>query len=463
VSEPDGEPRDAAPPAVAVGRITQVVELLRRAGAGRRGRLLFVTGAGLSADSGMPTYRGVGGLYETADTEDGVPIEEALSGAMLRRRPELSWKYLLQIARARRGRSFNRGHEVIALLERRFDVCTLTQNVDGFHRAAGSTDVIDIHGDLHDLSCTACDWRTRIDDDTALDEHAFGMPPACPACGAPLRPDVVLFGELLPVPKVERLQRELDRGFDVVLSVGTSSVFPYIVEPVLLAAAADRPTVEINPEQTPRRIEADRREPAGVATMATQPPDAVELDGLSLRRLVPDDAGDLLAHFADASVTEFLDFPALTRIDEARAIIEWADALVAAERGIRWAIRATDGAFLGTCGFNAIIRQHGSRGEIAYDLARRCWGRGLMGIVMPGLLDVGFRQLDLHRLEAFVTPGNERSVRVLERHGFRHEGRLRGYGHWRGAFQDQDLFAMLAPEWRPPRAGARRAEPDRRD
>ena len=119
---------------------------------------LFVTGAGMSADSGLPTYRGVGGLYDSGTTEEGLPIEVLLSGPLFARRPEWTWKYLAEIERACRGAAPNRGHEVLALLERRLPRCVvLTQNVDGLHRRAGSTEVIEIHGNLHDLSCTACE------------------------------------------------------------------------------------------------------------------------------------------------------------------------------------------------------------------------------------------------------------------------------------------------------------------
>ena len=118
--------------------------------------------------------------------------------------------------------------------------------------------------------------------------------------------------------------------------------------------------------------------------MAVNPPEELELDGLTVRRLSPADADDLFAHFSDPQVTEFLDFSTLRSCDEAEAIINWATDLFEAARGIRWAIRASgSGAFIGTCGFNAIVRQHGSRGEIAYDLAREFWGRGLMRTVMP--------------------------------------------------------------------------------
>jgi len=208
--------------------------------------VLFITGAGISADSGLPTYRGIGGLYEEAETPDGISIEEALSGEMMRRRPALTWKYIHQIEASARGASFNRAHAILAEAESRFErVWVLTQNVDGLHRRAGSKNVIDIHGDVHDLLCTACEHRSTVDDYSRLEPL-----PLCPDCGAPLRPGVVLFGELLPLPKVETLERELLRGFDVVFSIGTTSVFPYIARPVVEARMRRKATVEINPGET---------------------------------------------------------------------------------------------------------------------------------------------------------------------------------------------------------------------
>jgi len=82
--------------------------------------ILFITGAGLSADSGLPTYRGVSGLYNDDNTEDGIPIETALSGHMLVQRPDVAWKHISRIEQACRGASFNRGHQVIAEMERSF-------------------------------------------------------------------------------------------------------------------------------------------------------------------------------------------------------------------------------------------------------------------------------------------------------------------------------------------------------
>ena len=208
--------------------------------------ILFVTGAGISADSGLPTYRGIGGLYEAETTEEGLPIEVLLSGETFARRPEWTWKYLGAIERACRGARPNPAHEAIARLGReRPRVVVLTQNVDGLHRAAGSRDLIEIHGDVHELRCTRCAWRTRVPDYEGLD-----LPPRCPGCAALVRPAVVLFGELLPPEAVSRLDEELRRGFDAVVSIGTTSVFPYVAAPVLMARSWGAGTVEVNPGDT---------------------------------------------------------------------------------------------------------------------------------------------------------------------------------------------------------------------
>lgn len=224
--------------------------------------LLFITGAGISADSGLPTYRGIGGLYNEDDTEEGIPIEEALSGEMLAARPEITWRHILRIEQACRGASYNRGHAVIAELERRCErVWVLTQNIDGFHRAAGSKNVIDIHGDIHRLRCTRCRFRRTVPDYSDIRE----TPPHCPECGAALRPDVVFFGEMLPADKLERLQAELRRGFDAVFTIGTTSVFPYIAAPVLAAQRGGVLTVEINPGSSTVSDRVDVKIAAGAA------------------------------------------------------------------------------------------------------------------------------------------------------------------------------------------------------
>jgi len=212
-----------------------------------RNQLLFITGAGISADAGLPTYRGIGGLYNSGTTEEGLRIEEALSGEMLTARPEVTWRHLLQIEQACRDAAFSRGHAIIAEMERHFErVWVLTQNIDGFHLSAGSKNVIDIHGDIHRLRCTRCRHQETVADYSGFRQ----VPPPCPECGAVLRPEVVFFGERLPADKLAQLQTELKRGFDAVFTIGTTSVFPYIAGPVLAARRAGVPTVEINPGES---------------------------------------------------------------------------------------------------------------------------------------------------------------------------------------------------------------------
>ena len=209
-------------------------------------RVLAITGAGISADSGLPTYRGIGGLYESDLTEDAMPIEEALSGGMMRSHPAVTWKYIHQIESSCRDKKHNVAHETLAKLEPRYERFTvLTQNIDGFHRAAGSRNVIEMHGSVHELFCVACGAERRVENYAGLE-----IPPRCEACGGLIRPRVVLFGELLPEPAIERLYAVLEEGVDVVLSIGTTSVFPYIAGPVLQAARMGLPTVEINPGET---------------------------------------------------------------------------------------------------------------------------------------------------------------------------------------------------------------------
>jgi NAD-dependent deacetylase len=208
--------------------------------------ILFITGAGLSADSGLPTYRGVGGLYEDTPTEEGIPIEMALAGETLATRPEITWKYLSQIEKNCRKATFNQGHSVIALMEKRFPrVWTITQNIDGFHTMAGAKNVIEIHGNMRRLRCDACGWRKEIRDFTEIQ-----IPPQCGQCSYRARPDVVFFGENLPYEECVIYEQQLRQGFDVYLWIGTTSAFPYIQRPLVEARRFGGVTIEINPGET---------------------------------------------------------------------------------------------------------------------------------------------------------------------------------------------------------------------
>jgi NAD-dependent deacetylase len=157
-----------------------------------------------------------------------------------------TWKLLLEMDARVRGAKPNGGHRALATFEQRLERCTImTVNVDRLHQRAGSKSVIEMHGALHDLLCTRCEISTRHEHFNRID-----IPPLCPACGTVLRPDMPLFGENLPADPFTRLQVELDAGFDLVIAVGVSTMFPYLARPLLVAKSEGVPTVEIGMQTT---------------------------------------------------------------------------------------------------------------------------------------------------------------------------------------------------------------------
>jgi NAD-dependent deacetylase len=238
-----------------------------------------ITGAGISAESGIPTYRGKGGIYD--DPEEGDRTIEALSAPTLISDPDRTWRALYQIAGAAAGAVPNAGHAAIVEIEAAVErFVLLTQNVDGLHRMAGSRNIIDIHGDAFSLLCTGCGRENRFADPRAplacadhlsiADEMKRGRAPRC-RCGKAYRPQVVLFGEMLPGDKLARLYNEFyTNPPELVISVGTSNMFPYIVEPVVVAARAGRLTIEVNPEPTTISdlVDYHLQAPAGVVLPA---------------------------------------------------------------------------------------------------------------------------------------------------------------------------------------------------
>jgi NAD-dependent deacetylase len=206
---------------------------------------LFITGPGMSVESGLPHYRGIPGLVRGTPHE-GKLIEAALSIDTLHRRPKVTWRALLDIDHQVAAAVPSRGHEVLVALERQLTRSTiLTVNVDRLHQRAGSRNVIEMHGALHDLLCPRCEISTHHERYGALP-----VPPLCATCGAVLRPDMPLFGEPLPPDAFTRLQAELELGFDIVVAIGVVAMFPYLARPVLLAKQEGIPTVEIGATAT---------------------------------------------------------------------------------------------------------------------------------------------------------------------------------------------------------------------
>jgi NAD-dependent deacetylase len=181
---------------------------------GERQPCVVLTGAGISTESGIPDFRSPSGIWAQYD-----PMEYATIDAF-RRDPEKVWDFYLLRLNALADAEPNAGHRALAELERRGLVqAIVTQNIDGLHQRAGSREVIEVHGSIRTASCLRCGDRSPL-------EGAPDGPPRCPECNAILKPDVVMFGELLPAAAMERAT-DLARQAGLLLVVGSSlEVYP---------------------------------------------------------------------------------------------------------------------------------------------------------------------------------------------------------------------------------------------
>jgi len=206
-----------------------VVEALRGAQ-----RVAVLTGAGISAESGIPTFRdALTGLWA-----DYSPQELATPEGF-RRNPDLVWGWYRSRRLAVADAQPNLGHYALAALERSVPRFTLiTQNVDGLHARAGSRDPVEIHGNIGRVKCFDCARIATTFDDT-------DRVPSCPVCGGQLRPDVVWFGEMLPADALRRAQQAAESA-DLFLSVGTSNVVEPAASLPWLAADAGAVVVVVN-------------------------------------------------------------------------------------------------------------------------------------------------------------------------------------------------------------------------
>jgi NAD-dependent deacetylase len=227
----------------------ELLERLRRAT-----HVTVLTGAGISAESGVPTFRDAQtGLWAKYLPED-LATPEAF-----RRNPRLVWEWYEWRRQRVRCVEPNAGHLALVELERRVPRFTLvTQNVDGLHQRAGSRRIIELHGNITRTKC--------FEEDALVESWADGgeVPPRCPRCGGHLRPDVVWFGEELPPGAFEQAL-EATLNCDVFLSVGTSAVvYPAasLPEEALQRGAT---VIEVNPDATPLTCRATHalRGPAG--------------------------------------------------------------------------------------------------------------------------------------------------------------------------------------------------------
>jgi len=218
-----------------------LIQILHRAG-----RVTVLTGAGISAESGVPTFRDAQtGLWAQYNPED-LATPEAF-----RRNPQLVWEWYAWRRDLVSGVEPNAGHRALAELEQRLPMLTLiTQNVDGLHQRAGSRRVIELHGNLFRTKC--------LEEETLVEtwEDRGEIPPRCPRCGAWLRPDVVWFGEMLPTAALREAETAA-LSCDIFFSIGTSTLVYPAAELPLMALRSGATLVEINPQPTPLSELAD--------------------------------------------------------------------------------------------------------------------------------------------------------------------------------------------------------------
>jgi [ribosomal protein S5]-alanine N-acetyltransferase len=176
----------------------------------------------------------------------------------------------------------------------------------------------------------------------------------------------------------------------------------------------------------------------------------LETERLRLRRVVAADAGAWLAVWNDPDVMRYLvEFDeGRTDIDEVNGIIAWCDDIFAKQTGMRWAITLKpDDTLIGTCGFH-LYSARDRWAEIGYELGRAYWRQGIMREALGAVLAFGFGPMNLHRVEANVTVGNEASAGILRRLGFTLEGTWREKEYARGRFHDLWQFGLLEQEYR---------------
>jgi NAD-dependent deacetylase len=213
-----------------------------------------LTGAGISAESGLVTFRDPDGLWQQFRPEELANVRAFLSN------PTLVQGWYAARRHAALEAEPNPGHRALAALEGLIpDFTLITQNVDNLHQRAGNRNIIELHGNLTRNYCIDCEVEAAEVDAEALAE---GRPSACPACGGYIRPDVVWFGEMLPAGAFERAV-EAARRAEVLLSIGTSAVVHPAASIPMYAAKAYRAEVNIEPSAIAREMDEVVVGPAG--------------------------------------------------------------------------------------------------------------------------------------------------------------------------------------------------------
>ena len=206
-------------------------------------KIVFVTGAGISQESGIPTFRGKDGLWRNYNAMELATIDAFYEN------PKLVWEWYNERRENIFSASPNQGHKAIADLEKYAKVIILTQNIDGLHQKAGSSKVLELHGSIVKIKCTVCEFRDEIL--TKFSE----IPPLC-KCGNILRPDVVWFGESLQEDVWKHAMIQASQC-DLMIIAGTSLVVSPANTLPIYAKQNNAYLIEINPEKTEMSSEMD--------------------------------------------------------------------------------------------------------------------------------------------------------------------------------------------------------------
>lgn len=406
-------------------------------------RITVMTGAGVSAASGVPTFRGADGLWKR------VRVEELATPAAFARDPRLVWEWYdwrrQLIARCEP----NAAHHVLADWSLRFPRLTLiTQNVDGLHERAGASHVLRLHGSIWDVGC----WREcrtaphRWRDETP----AFGvLPPTCPHCGGPLRPGVVWFGESLDVEVMDDSLAATE--CDVFFTVGTSAVVYPAAGLVDHARRRGALTVEVNPDSTPASSTVDVTLAAPAETALPDldarlgpHPLALDTPRLRLAPVLPRDTRAMHQLWTDPDVRRYLWDDRVIPLETAAAATSASARDFAARRFGLWSIhlRGDPTGVAGFCG----LRSDGIGGEpeLLFGLLPACRGQGFALEASRAVLRHAFQALGLARVWAATDAPNEKSAQTLAALGMRLERR----GDHRGL---DTLFYSVTPDqvvWR---------------
>lgn len=221
--------------------LNQVVDIISNCTVGAA-----LTGAGISAESGVPTFRGQQGLWKKFRPEQLATMEAFLSS------PDVVWEWYNWRRELISDVSPNPGHYALKELEDFFSEFTLiTQNVDNLHRVVGSSRVLELHGNIYHNKCADC--GLALSEELEIDPSAI---PVCEKCGGQVRPDVVWFGEMLPGDVMEAAFADAEKA-EVFLTVGTSALVQPAASLPLVAKRAGATLIEINPERTPLSDIAD--------------------------------------------------------------------------------------------------------------------------------------------------------------------------------------------------------------